>query len=205
MSGEQVLVVDDHPLFASAVVDILTGLNETAQIHTVSSFTAARDYVRDQGVPKLVLLDLNLPDSPASQSLKNYAEVFAGAQVVVFSGMDDDVRVRQALAGGAIGFISKAQRPAEIMSSLTRLLAGQPVAPHVPSAQASAQELPLSPRQAEVMEAITSGLSNKEIARELGMSPGTVKVHVREIFSRLGARNRVEAIALYNDLASTQH
>lgn len=197
MSRKQILVVDDHPLFAAAVSDILRELDPDAGVHTVASLAAARVFLSDRGMPALVFLDLNLPDSPASQSLREYSTLFEGAQVVVFSGMDDDLRVRQALAGGAIGFISKALRPAEIMRALTKLLAGESMSPLTPQGNNATGDSKLSPRQREVMDAIAAGLSNKEIARDLGMAAGTVKVHVREIFSRLGAHNRVEAIALY--------
>ena len=195
---ECVLIVDDHPLFASAITDIMTQLAPDAHIEHATSIAEAKQKLAQQPALKLVLLDLGLPDSPASRSLKDYTGIFDGVPVVVISAHDDPLRVRQAMCGGAVGFISKSQRPPKIMADLKRVLAGERVAPELPDADALAQELPLSPRQCEVMDAMTAGQSNKEIARSLGVSPGTVKVHLREIFARLGAHNRTEAVALYN-------
>ncbi|MCK5771071.1 response regulator transcription factor [Algiphilus sp.] len=198
MPGDWILVVDDHPLFAAAVSDIVTQLAPETGVEIADSVAAARALVTRLGAPRLALLDLNLPDSPASRSLEALGAMADGAPVVVISAHDDPLRVRQAMAAGAVGFISKSQRPQRIMRDLAGVLAGAAVAPPVPEPAAATRELPLSPRQREVLDGVAAGRSNKEIAAALGVSPGTVKVHLREIFARLGARNRMEAVALYH-------
>lgn len=198
MPGDWILVVDDHPLFAAAVTDIVTQLAPETGVEVAGSVAMARALVARLGAPRLALIDLNLPDSPASRSLEALGAMADGAPVVVISAHDDPLRVRQAMAAGATGFISKSQRPQRIMRDLASILAGVSIAPPVPEPAAAARELPLSPRQREVLDGVAAGRSNKEIAASLGVSPGTVKVHLREIFARLGVRNRMEAVALYH-------
>ncbi len=196
-----ILLVDDHPLFVEALRQVLAELRPRVRIQTAGTLAAARRILDLPPAPSLVLLDLNLPDSPGSQTLRRLPEFFAGIPVVVLSSLDDPQRVRQALAAGARGFISKSERPEKIMAALSALFDNglcdtDPPAPRPPRSE-------LSSRQVEVLELIAAGKSNKEIARDLGMALGTVKVHVRDIFERLGARNRTEAVALYSTLRET--
>ena len=105
MPGDWILVVDDHPLFAAAVTDIVTQLAPETGVEIADSVAAARALVTRLGAPRLALLDLNLPDSPASRSLEALGAMADGAPVVVISAHDDPLRVRQAMAAGAVGFI----------------------------------------------------------------------------------------------------
>lgn len=194
---QKVLLVDDHPLFSSAVADIVATLAPEAQVRTVDSFHAAQDTLSSGDIPDIVFLDLSLPDSPASLSLARAVQTFNPAQVVILSAHDDEARIRQARSQGAAGYISKALRPAEMTRAIAAALRDAPVEPFRP-ANSPAPAAGLSSRQAEVMELLVAGQTNKEIARSLGMAPGTVKVHVRDIFQRLGASTRTEAVALYH-------
>ncbi len=196
--SKRILIVDDHPLFADAMVQVLARLAPERDVLVVATMAAARESLATEPRPGLVLLDLNLPDSPGSQSLAQLRETFGQVPVAVVSAMDDALRRRQALAAGARAFISKSARPEEMMRDLSGLLGQAPVAPHGPQAATTFEStLPLSTRQLEVLELIGEGKSNKEVARALGVSPGTVKVHLRDIFERLGVHNRTEAAALY--------
>lgn len=201
MKNDTFLIVDDHPLFSSAAAEIILQLKYEATVKTCETLAEAKSYIEVNGDPALVLLDLNLPDSPANNSLEKHKEIFPNSPVVVLTGMDNDVWVHRTIDSGAIGFISKAQNPAEIIGSLRNILKQlDSKTPNLtivkPSRMEQVDEV-LSPRQCEVMDAIATGASNKEVARDLGMSPGTVKVHLREIFNRLGANNRTEAVAKY--------
>ncbi len=194
---QKIMLIDDHPLFSSAVADIVGNLAPEAQVSTVDTFNAAQDALANGDIPDIVFLDLSLPDSPASLSLARAVRAFTPAQVVILSAHDDEARVRQARALGVVGFISKALRTAEMTRAIAAVLQDAPV----DSFRPTCTPMPpagLSSRQAEVMELLVAGQTNKEIARRLGMAPGTVKVHVRDIFQRLGASTRTEAVALYH-------
>lgn len=188
-----ILIVDDHPLFVTALRHVLFEIAPGADVVVAGSLSAARRSVETLGAPRMVLLDLNLPDSPGSQTIKLLPELFGGIPTVVISSLDDTQRRHQAQAAGALAFISKSEKPERIMAALTHLLQGR--TPELPAVLPAASEL--STRQQEVMELVAAGKSNKEVARDLGMAVGTVKVHLREIFERLGARNRTEAVTLY--------
>lgn len=195
----RILIVDDHPLFSDALACIVQNLVPGAQVLLASNLKSAQHQQAEHGEPDWVFLDLNLPDSAAQSSLQHVSGTFGGAKVMVCSAHDDPLRVEQALSLGAVGFISKAERPAVILEKIRDLLAGQVAArpSHRHSGHSLPPQLPLSGRQHEVMQAMSRGLSNKDIAREMGLSPETVKVHLREIFARLGARTRTEAVAIY--------
>lgn len=193
---KSVLLVDDHPLFSAAVADIIVTLAPTSQVRVVDSFASAEGSLKVHGAPDLVFLDLSLPDSPASLSMSRAVGVFSPAKVVILSAYDDDARIRQAYAQGAHGFISKSLRPPEIAKAIAAVLNDRVLTDQTAAVE-SFSPGGLSVRQVEVMEQIIAGQTNKEIARSLGMSPGTVKVHIRNIFQRLGASTRTEAVALY--------
>lgn len=197
----RILIVDDHPLFSEALACIVQNLVPGAEVLSASNLMVAQQLQTAHGEPHWVFLDLGLPDSAAQSSLQHVSGTFGSAMVVVCSAHDDPLRVEQALSLGAVGFISKAERPAVILERIRDLLDGQSAATQTPRTRSTrdcAAQLPLSGRQHEVMQAMSRGLSNKDIARELGLSPETVKVHLREIFLRLGARTRTEAVAIYS-------
>lgn len=197
-----ILIVDDHPLFVAALRQVIGEIAPGCETWSAGSLASARRLMQDRGDPQLVLLDLNLPDSPGSQTLRQLREVFSSLPVVVVSSLDDPHRRQQAAGAGAVAFISKSERPELIMAALARLLKGERVddAAQPPAATAPHR---LSARQLEVMEMVVVGKSNKEVARDLGMAVGTVKVHLREIFERLGARNRTEAVTRFAALRSS--
>lgn len=188
-----ILIVDDHPLFVTALRQVVSALAPQSDMLMAGSLSAAARLVQSRVPIRLVLLDLNLPDSPGSHTLRRLSEIFSELPVVVLSSLDDAQRRQQAIAAGAVAFISKSEKPEKILSALDGLLKGRPPesAPSVPA------DSFLSARQMEVMEHLAAGKSNKEVARDLGMALGTVKVHVREIFEKLGAKNRTEAVSLY--------
>lgn len=194
----RLLIVDDHPLFVTALRQVLAEISPESEVTVAGSLSAARRTVETQTRPHMVLLDLNLPDSPGSQTLRQLPEIFGSIPVVIISSLDDPQRRQQALVAGARAFISKSEKPEKIMAALSDLLTGR-----TPALQVTAPITnDLSTRQQEVMELVAAGKSNKEIARDLGMALGTVKVHLREIFERLGARNRTEAVTLYGSGSS---
>jgi len=194
----RVLIVDDHPLFAEALGDMLQSLAPEIETEFAGHLTDAQKRLQIEPLPCLIFFDLGLPDSPVTVSLSKCRELASGIPFVVMSAHDEPVRVRQALQEGALAFLSKSLRPAEIVKVLTVIVdGGKPAAPDHAENDALRNELPLSARQCEVMDCLAAGMSNKEIASRLGVTAGTVKVHLREIFARLDAHNRTEAVALY--------
>jgi DNA-binding NarL/FixJ family response regulator len=150
-------------------------------------------------------LDLNLPGMDGLHGLARLREASPATPVAILSATDDREHVHQALALGAAGYIPKSAGSDVILNAIRLVLAGGvylPVSLVQPdSAEPSEIELNgssdvshgLTPRQHEVLELLTQGLSNKQIARRLGVAENTVRVHVAAILRLLGASNRTEA------------
>jgi DNA-binding NarL/FixJ family response regulator len=150
----------------------------------------------------LILLDLFMPGANGFELLSQVCGSATAAPLVVLSGSEDVAHMRKALDCGAAGFIPKSAPRAVMLSALRLVLAGGVYLPpelmQAPPPSAARNAAPdnlgaLTERQREVLMRLSQGLSNKQIARDLGLSENTVKVHVAAILRALGASNRTEA------------
>lgn len=201
----QVLLVDAFPMVRAA----LTGLVEQhfvgARVQGVDSVAAARAAL-GRSVPRLVLLDLRMDGG--FELLQEIHREHLVLPVVVISGSDDTEEALQALGAGAMGYVPERSDLDTLVQALHLVLAGgtyvPPLKPRVadaPPAAAAAPapdwgELPLTPRQKHVLHLLTQGLSNKLIARELGVSVETVKDHVAAVLKALGVTSRTQAVVV---------
>jgi DNA-binding NarL/FixJ family response regulator len=201
VSSVKVLIADDHPLVRDALARTVRELDPAAQVEQAGDFEMLLHLaLEDGGVPAdLALLDLNMPGMDGTAGLRRLREQLPTLPVVVASGQDDTATIRAVLATGAAGFIPKSERSEVLLSALRLVLAGgiyvparSLEAPMVP-APVSAAAL-LTPRQRDVLLALSRGQPNKLIARELGLTEGTVKIHIAAILRALQARNRTEAV-----------
>ncbi len=205
----KILVIDDHALVRAGLKPVLEQLasgGEAVQVLEASSYTKGVEIAAENPDLDLVLLDFNLPNVAGFAALVDIQERFPEVPVVIVSGEDDPELVRGTFERGALGFIPKSSTTAVILSALRLVLAGgtyvpreamasaPPPAPvaHIP--EASLKGLDITPRQAEVLELVLEGKSNKVICRELGLAEGTVKNHVAAVLKALNATNRVEAV-----------
>lgn len=191
----RVLIVDDHPLFRRGLRYLLSDLAHDLGFAEADNVDAALALA---GQADLVLLDLHLRGSCAADALPGLCAAF-DAPVVVISSDDDPRRVREAIDGGAAGFVPKASSPEVLTAALRLVLAGGIyLPPHALGASRPPPVLPasegLSGRQLEVLLKAVQGKSNKTIARELKVSEGTVKAHLSAAFRILGVQNRTEAV-----------
>lgn len=148
--------------------------------------------------PDVVTLDLRIPRVDGLQVLKEILDVDRGARVLVMTMFDHEQDVVHSIRAGALGYILKSAARAEIVQAIQAVAAGRRWVPdYVALKLASGMTTDeLTPREQQVLEHIQLGLGNKEIGRKLGMTEGTVKTHVREILSKLGAISRTEAVNL---------
>ena len=153
-----------------------------------------------------VLLDLAMPDVSGLDVLARLRETDHAVPIVVLTMHDDDRHVDQALALGASGYILKSAPREEMMHALTAAMTGgayvQPslakplLARHVTDEEPVPDEaVPLTPRQLQLLRALASGRTNKELAHDLGISEGTVKSYLKELYERLGVSSRAGAVA----------
>lgn len=204
---EYALVVDDHPLVVRGVAEYLISHCGYPSVHSVADGDACMAFIADNGAPNLVIIDFWLADGAAPPLVKALSDHCPATRLLVMSG-DDGVGIdAQARDAGAHGFIHKNESPETFARAVTALRRGKTWFPDVDPASAailrSRRELLISPadlgltrRQGEVLAMMLKGLPNKRIAMALNVTEQTVKEHVSSILQKLGASNRVEAIAL---------
>jgi DNA-binding NarL/FixJ family response regulator len=190
----RVVLVDDHPLVREAVREVLLRRFKGIEVAPCGSLAEALANVSARP-PELVLCDLDLPDAHGAGAVTAMrAALPPQVPVVVLSGETGPSTIATALAAGANGFVPKLADLQALVQALEPWLGPalpSVVATHASTGTAGSQ---LSARQLAVARELIKGLSNKEIARALGVSPETVKSHVSEVIGRLGARNRTEAV-----------
>lgn len=204
-----VIIIDDDEFFRVAIDSVLRERLGVETVVVCATVQEALHQLSGDTVFGLGLVDLNMPGI----SNRNLLDTFKAAQphshLVVLSASRSRDDILMALSAGAQGFISKGLGIRETEAALRQIAKGAVyVPPFTPKselseeasdtvdARASAPIAALTPRQTEVLRLLVAGLSNKAIARELGINPSTVKFHLAFIFQILGASNRVEAAML---------
>lgn len=204
----RILLIDDHALFRSGLKFLLSDLEDSLEFSEARSVSDSEQYAPD--VFDLILLDWNLPGITGSDGLQALKERFADTTIVVLSGEEDPELVRKAIDLGAAGFIPKASIPAVLISALRLILAGGIYLPaqllmraggylRKPDGSELYRTEPklseqLTPRQLDALMLAVKGKSNKQIARDLAVSEGTIKQHLSTAFRLLGVSNRTEAV-----------
>ncbi len=197
----KILIAEDHPLFREALTDIASLLSEDAQSLAVEDTAALLAAMENDDSFDLLLLDFFLPGSGGFATLMEVQAKAPGMAVVIVSSLDDSEIVRQAAALGVAGFLHKSATRKSMVDALRAVLAGGVSFP-ADLLAASSKNInsgfeegePLTPRQMDVLKALVQGKSNKEIARILGISQETVKVHISSILRRLGCSSRTHAV-----------
>lgn len=199
-----VILVDDHALFRAGLAVLINKVSPNVQVHEVGTATAALAIVREMPSPDLILLDYELPDLSGIEVLRQVKEMAPELPVVMLSARLDVASIQTALAQHASGFIPKTSTPDVMLSAIRLVLNGGLYIP--PEAISSSQGVSadslerskppaqLTQRQMDVLRQMQYGLSNKEIARQLDMSPSTVKVHVAAILKELEVNSRTQAV-----------
>jgi DNA-binding NarL/FixJ family response regulator len=205
----KLLIVDDHHLIREGLRPILKRLGdgEETEVLEAASFEAAVEYADRHRDLDLLVLDLRLPNVAGFAALCDLQERHPSLPIVIMSGEDDPELMRQAIEHGALGFIPKSSGADVILNALRLVLSGGTYLPRqimaapskaaatpVKTAGARLTALGLTPRQADVLELLIAGKSNKAICRELHLAEGTVKTHIAAAFKALNVTSRVQAV-----------
>jgi DNA-binding NarL/FixJ family response regulator len=204
---DQILIVDDHPLFRAALRGALAGAGDSLEFIEADSVASLFDALEQRPRTDLLLLDLNLPGAYGFCVLAHLRGSRPELPVVVVSATDDAHTVRQALALGAQGFISKSADAATIRRDVQTVLRGEYVLPQgaEPPAASEADRAALdvaqrmaqlTAQQFRVFGMLCMGRLNKHIAYDLQITEATVKAHMTAILRKLGAANRTQAVLL---------
>jgi DNA-binding NarL/FixJ family response regulator len=206
------LVADDDEFFRMALSAILRQKLGGAEIIEAGSLDEAIELLAETSHVALALFDLAMPGMASAASLRAVRENFPSTRVAVVSASTRRSDVLLALEAGAHGYVPKSLGAAELAQALQTIRAGTIYVPRLladigglegeplhkfvrPEAPSTASPLGVTKRQQDVLELIVRGLSNKEIARELSLGEGTVKVHVAALFRVLGVTSRSAAAA----------
>ena len=188
----QVLIVEDHPLYSDGLVHLLARQAPSLQCRVAADAAQALDVLSHSAGMDLLLVDHCLPGTMDGLTLlERVGRLYPTAGRVLMSGHDDPQLATQARRLGAMGFLPKSLPPAQWLAALQAVLAGEPWF----AAAAAGPTSGLTPRQVMILQRIAQGCTNKLIARELAISERTIKYHLTEVFSRLNASSRAEAVA----------
>jgi DNA-binding NarL/FixJ family response regulator len=201
----RLLIADDHEMVRLAMRVALAGLAPHLIWFDASDAQGVVAQLESEPDIDLALLDLSMPGTDGTAWIAGLRRRFPTVPLVVMSASEELSVIRELIAMGVAGFIPKSDPAAIIVQAIRLVLAGGTYAPlrllsAGPAASAGHKEggapSHLTPRQADVLRALARGLPNKLIARELGLSEGTVKAHLLAIFRVLRARNRTAAVVL---------
>lgn len=202
-SPQNVLIVDDHPLFRKGLTQLLQNVAMFRLVGEASSGKEGIDRAKALK-PDLMLLDLNMKDMSGLEVLKAVKALDLDTRVVMITVSDQAEDLVTALREGADGYLLKDMEPEEMVASIRATAAGRVIVSdsltHLLAAALredkrpkSAEEAQLTEQESRILERIAGGLSNKQIGKELDIAEGTVKVHVKHLLRKLGLRSRVEA------------
>ena len=204
------MVIDDHTLFRSGLSELL----ERRGVEVCASVGDGEEGCRlAAGLePDVVLLDLRMPELDGLSVLERLIAMKPGLAVVMLTTSSDERDLVTSLRSGARGYLLKDMGPEQLVDALAAVVGGDTVvAPEMTGvlakvvkgdlANSDRPEQPdrfssLTPRELEILHHLSEGQSNKEIGRDLGITDGTVKLHVRSVLRKLGVRSRVEAAVI---------
>ena len=206
-----ILIADDHPLFREALRGAITRLMPQAQLREAQDASGLYAMVDAAPDADLLLLDLTMPGVQGLSALVHLRAQHPQLPVVMVSAREEPALMRRALDHGATGFIPKSADAAQIGEAIRQVLDGERWVP--PEAAQGAQAMDdaerdiarrvseLTPQQFRVLQMLATGLLNKQIAYELGISEATIKAHMTAILRKLGASNRTQAVLIAGKLA----
>jgi RNA polymerase sigma factor (sigma-70 family) len=201
----RILIVDDHQLAREGLKAVLSDDGLEVVGEATSGEEAVDLVARLQ--PDVVLMDVRLgPGIDGLEATRRIVALGLPSRVLMLSLHDMPAYVREALAAGAAGYVLKDASITELRGAVSQIMAGQSVMPlnliNAALRQSEREVRPadalntLTPREREVLAQIAEGLTNKEIARRLSVSPATIKAHVERIIAKLGVSDRTQAAVL---------
>ena len=197
-----IMLVDDHPLLRKGLKQLIAMEDDMKVVAEASSGLDALKLAEEYD-PDLIVLDLNMQGMDGIQTLKRLRDKGVSSRIIILTVSDADDDVVAAITNGADGYLLKDMEPELLLEQIHRAVTGKMVLSEaITEILATALRQPksvnsplssLTNREYEILSLIAQGMSNKMIARELDISDGTVKVHVKHLLKKLGRRSRVEA------------
>lgn len=194
------VLVDDHPMMRRGLRQLIELEGDLTVVGEANNGVEACALLQ-RLTPDLVVLDNNMPQLNGVETLKRLREQGFAGKILLFTVSDAEHDVRDALRFGADGYLLKDMEPEQLIARLREVLRGTLViSPSLTTVLAQALRAPqgassaeLTDRERQVLKMIAGGLSNKMVGNKLGITEGTVKVHMKNLLHKLGLRSRVEA------------
>jgi two-component system, NarL family, nitrate/nitrite response regulator NarL len=207
MGPTRILLVDDHVLFRKGISRLIDSQPDLEVIAEAEDGYQAIKYAQ-RFKPDLILMDIHMPDCDGQEATRAIVEEWPEAQIIMLTVSDDDQDLFTAIRNGAIGYLVKKIEPEDLFARLrgvtqgeapiTRVMASRilrefaRVGTEGPSPDSTRS---LTPREREVLQLVTKGMTNKEIGAQLHIAENTVKNHLRNILEKLHLQNRAQAAA----------
>ncbi len=193
----RVLTVDDHPVVRAGVRALIDGEDDLQVV------AEARDGVEAVALyeahhPDVVLMDVRMPNMDGVRAIRAIVAAHPEARIIALTSYEGDADIYRAINAGARGYLLKDTLNSTLVDAIRRAAAGERIIP--PEIAARLAEFiahdELTPRELEVLELAAKGLRNREIARAIGRTEATVKVHLKHVMEKLGVDDRTEAVTL---------
>lgn len=206
---QQILIIDDHQLFAEGLTLILNSLASRVMVTICTEALTALEDIEKLKKYDLVLLDLHMPYFSGFDFLMAIQARNLNLPVAVFSGSDSKIEIERSIRLGAKGFIPKCTNSDELISAVTLLLEGKCFLSqkwdgeigrfYDRGSESALTSVRVTNRQMQVLKLMSNGLQNKQIALALGISPYSVKDHVKGLFRHFQVNNRTMCVQTARD------
>jgi two-component system nitrate/nitrite response regulator NarL len=197
------MIIDDHPLFRKGVSQIISDDPNFEVVGEAASGLEGLE-LAEALQPDLVLLDLNMKGMDGLETLRRFKQTDLLARYVILTVSDSEDDLMEALKSGADGYLLKDMEPEDLRANLMKASVGVTVlqesltdvlkkALTEPETKVRQEDAGLTDRENEILDCLAEGMNNKNIARKLGISDTTVKVHIKNILRKLNLTSRLEA------------
>jgi DNA-binding NarL/FixJ family response regulator len=193
----RVLIADDHPVVRAGLAAVITQEADLELVGEAENGERAVALYREHR-PDVALMDLRMPQVGGVDAIRRIIAEFPDARILALTTYEGDADIRRALRAGARGYLLKDMLLSDVITAVRAVLRGERVIPAAVATRLA--EFPersdLTERELEILQLVGRGLSNKEVAKAIGRMDETVKIHLKNIFAKLGVADRTEAVTV---------
>lgn len=191
----RVMAADDHPIVRAGLAAVI---GEEPDLEFVGEAANGQEAVALYRAkqPDVVLMDLRMPVLGGVEAIRAIRSEFPSAKIIALTTYEGDTDIHRALEAGAVGYLLKEMLPTDVVDAVRVVHRGQRIIPPGVAGRLAeyTPRVDLTPREREVLEHVARGCSNSEIARAIGRTDETVKIHLKRVFEKLGVAGRTEAV-----------